>query len=132
MIGIVMISHGGLAEGVLSSASMLFPNMEKVETVALWPDDNPDDFQAKLEEKIKAVDDGEGVFILADLLGGTPSNRAMYFIGDKVKMLAGLSLPMITSLLAMREAIEDLDELVNTVMEEVRTATVYVNDLVSK
>lgn len=131
MIGIVMISHGGMAEGVLSSASMLYPDLEAVEILGLQPDDNPDEFQAQLEKKVAAVDSGEGVFILADLLGGTPCNRAMYFAGDKVKVLAGLSLPMLLSLLSMREAITDLPELVNIVMEEVKTATVCVNDLMN-
>ncbi len=124
-----MISHGGMAEGVLSSASMLVPQLEQVDFLALWPEDNPDDFQAKLGKKIGELDTGDGVFLLADMLGGTPSNRAMYFVGDRVHVLTGLSLPMLYSLLSMREEFADLAALANEVMVETQNGTVDVNKL---
>lgn len=124
-----MISHGGMAEGVLSSASMLLPQLEQVDFLALWPEDNPDDFQAKLGKKIGELDTGDGVFLLADMLGGTPSNRAMYFVGDRVHVLTGLSLPMLYSLLSMREEFADLAALADEVMVETQNGTVDVNKL---
>lgn len=132
MTGVVLISHGGLAEGIISSASMLAPNTSQVASVTLWPEDNPDDFRKKLEDKVKEVDTGDGVFILADMLGGTPSNQAMYLIGEKVRMLAGLNLTMLYTLLLSREDTTDLDELVSEVMEAAQNATVYVNDLMKQ
>ncbi|HWS30357.1 MAG TPA: PTS sugar transporter subunit IIA [Clostridia bacterium] len=129
MIGVLLISHGGMAEGVLSSASMLLPQLEQVDFLALWPEDNPDDFQAKLGKKIGELDTGDGVFLLADMLGGTPSNRAMYFVGDRVHVLTGLSLPMLYSLLSMREEFADLAALADEVMVETQNGTVDVNKL---
>lgn len=121
-----------MAEGVLSSASMLVPQLEQVDFLALWPQDNPDDFQAKLGMKIGELDTGDGVFLLADLLGGTPSNRAMYFVGDRVRVLTGLSLPMLCSLLFMREGATDLEALADEVMAETQTGTVDVNKLLKE
>jgi mannose/fructose/sorbose-specific phosphotransferase system IIA component len=131
MVGIVLISHGDLAKGILSSASMLVPQLENVSGLTLWPEDNPDDFQQKLEAAVKTADTGDGVFILADMLGGTPSNRAMYCIGDKVRMMTGLSLPMLYSLLNIREETSDLAVLARDVMAEAKDGMVDVNDLIA-
>lgn len=129
MVGVLLLSHGGMAEGVLSSASMLVPQLEQVDFLALWPEDNPDEFQAKLGKKIGELDTGDGVFILADMLGGTPSNRAMYFVGDRVRVLTGLSLPMLYSLISMREEFSDQGALADEVMAETQNGTVDVNKL---
>ncbi|MCE5235769.1 MAG: PTS sugar transporter subunit IIA [Eubacteriales bacterium] len=129
MVGVLLISHGGMAEGVLSSASMLVPQLGQVDFLALWPEDNPDEFQAKLGKKIDELDTGDGVFLLADMLGGTPSNRAMYFVGDRVRVLTGLSLPMLYSLISMREEFSDREALADEVMAETQNGTVDVNKL---
>ena len=131
MVGIVLISHGDLAKGIMSSASMLVPQLENVTSLTLWPDDNPDEFQQKIEAAVKAADTGDGVFILADMLGGTPCNRAMYSIGDKVRMMTGLSLPMLYSLINIREETSDLDVLARDVMAEAKDAMVDVNELMA-
>ena len=131
MVGIILISHGDLAKGIVSSASMLVPQLENVTSLTLWPDDNPDDFQQKVEAAVKAADTGDGVFILADMLGGTPCNRAMYFLGDKVRIMTGLSLPMLYSLINIREETSDLAVLARDVMAEAKDAMVDVNELMA-
>jgi mannose/fructose/sorbose-specific phosphotransferase system IIA component len=130
MVGIVLISHGDLAKGIISSASMLIEQVENIISLTLWPDDNPDDFQQKLEAAVKTADTGDGVFILADMLGGTPANRAMYCLGEKVRMITGLSLPMLCSLINIREETSDLDVLTQEVMGEAREGMVNVNELI--
>jgi PTS system mannose-specific IIA component len=110
---------------------MLVPQLENVTGLTLWPEDNPDEFQQKLEAAVKAADTGDGVFILADMLGGTPSNRAMYCINDRVRMMTGLSLPMLYSLINIREQTSDLAVLARDVMAEARDAMVDVNELLA-
>ncbi|MDR2182275.1 MAG: PTS sugar transporter subunit IIA [Treponema sp.] len=129
MVGVVLISHGDLARGIVSSASMLVPQLDNVTSLTLWPEDNPDEFQQKLETAVKQADTGDGVFILADMLGGTPANRAMYTLGDKVRMMTGLSLPMLYSLLTIREETTDLEQLAKDVMAEAKEAMVDVNEM---
>lgn len=127
MYGIVLVSHGGMAEGVISTAEMLFPELSQVQSVSLWPSDNPDDFQIKLEKAVREVDSGEGVFILADLLGGTPCNRSMYSAGEKVRLITGLSLPMLLSLLSSREDGMDMDSLSDDILSDAAAGAVDVN-----
>lgn len=127
MYGIVLVSHGGMAEGMISTAEMLFPELSQVQSVSLWPSDNPDDFQIKLEKAVREVDSGEGVFILADLLGGTPCNRAMYSAGEKVRLITGLSLPMLLSLLSSREDGMDMDSLSDDILSDAAAGAVDVN-----
>jgi PTS system mannose-specific IIA component len=133
MVGIVLISHGDLAKGIISSAKMLTPNTDQMASIGLWPADNPDEFNKKIGAAIKEVDKGEGVFILADFLGGTPSNQAMYYVADKVRMITGLSLPMLYSLLTMRDDWDgSLEDLTKAVMDEARDGMVDVNELVKQ
>lgn len=132
MVGIVLVSHGGMAEGMMTSAPMLFPEFSQVACVTLWPEDNPDDFQQKLQQKVEEVNSGDGVFILADLMGGTPCNRSMYLLGDKVRVLTGLSLPMLLTLLSVREETSDLAEMAEQVLEESAAGAMDVNKLIEK
>jgi mannose/fructose-specific phosphotransferase system component IIA len=127
MIGIVLISHGEMAKGIYSSASMFVSQLNQVNYLALWPGDNPDDFQKKLETMIQEVDSGDGVFILADMLGGTPCNRAMYSLGKKVRMLTGLSFPMLYSLLTIREETNNIQNIAVKVIDEAKNNMVDVN-----
>ena len=127
MYGIVLVSHGGMAEGMISTAEMLFPELSQVQSVSLWPSDNPDDFQIKLEKAVREVDSGEGVFILADLLGGTPCNRSMYSAGEKVRLITGLRLPMLLSLLSSREDGMDMDSLSDDILSDAAAGAVDVN-----
>lgn len=132
MIGIVLVSHGGMAEGMISTAGMLYPDLSQVKSLTLWPSDSPEDFQAKLEGIIKEVDSGDGVFILADLLGGTPCNRSIYCIGDKVRLITGLSLPLLISLLSQRDGATDMEELARDIMDDAAAGMVDVNELLKK
>jgi len=118
-----------MADGMMTSAPMLYTDFTQCVSLTLWPEDNPDEFQAKLIEKVKEVDTGDGVFILADLLGGTPCNRAMYLLGDKVRVLTGLSMPMLVTLLSTREDTDDFDEITAEVLEMAKEGTVDVNEL---
>ena len=114
---------------MIGSASMLTPDVTQMASVTLWPEDNPDDFQKNLEDKIKEVDTGEGVIILADMLGGTPGNRAVFSLGEKTLMLAGMSLPMLLSLLYTRDEGLSLEELAETALKDASEGTVNVNKL---
>jgi PTS system mannose-specific IIA component len=130
MVGVLLISHGDLAKGIISSASMLVSELKQAASLTLWPEDNPDEFTEKLETAVKELDTGEGVFILADMLGGTPANQAVRVLGDKVRMLTGLSLPMLYSFLTIREETSDFAVLVKDVMAEAKDSITDVNELI--
>lgn len=137
MIGIVLISHGAFAEGLLDAANMLY-GADQCFTLKLNPADNPDDFEAVLEKTIDEADTGEGVFILADIMGGTPCNRAMALIskgvsaGKKRHLVAGASIPMLISLLDNRHSASSFDELAATIISDAGNFMTDVNDIMKK
>ena len=120
MVGIVLISHGEMANGMLNSAGMFFgeTELQQVATVSLHPADSPEDFDVKLTEAITSVDTGDGVVILCDLLGGTPCNRAAYKASEKVQVITGMNLSMFMELLGSRSFMDpDADTLVQTAQD---------------
>ena len=83
MIGVLAISHGKMAEGMLDAAHMFFgDDLPGVEALCFMSSDNPEDFDVKLKDAVARVNTGDGVIIFADLMGGTPANRSMYVLGD--------------------------------------------------
>lgn len=97
MTGIILASHGGLAEGVLQSLGMILGEQEDVYAVTLLPSDSPDILHAKLLETIQKLSDPSQVLFLVDLQGGTPYNQSNAILGEHpdYAILAGLSLPML-------------------------------------
>jgi Phosphotransferase system, mannose/fructose-specific component IIA len=128
MLGIILISHGDMADGMLNSAGMFFgeTGLDQVTTVSLYPADSPEDFDDKLAVAIKEVDSGEGVVILADLLGGTPCNRSAYVCAENVQVITGMNLPILMELLGLRMGGEvDLNNLISIA----RDGIVSLNEL---
>jgi len=99
MVGILIVSHGHLAEALVSSAEVLVGPMEKIKAVSIWPGDKKEEIQERIEKEIKEVDNGEGVIILTDLLGGTPTNLSLSFLHDRhVAVVTGVNIPMLLAL----------------------------------
>jgi PTS system mannose-specific IIA component len=117
MVGILLVSHGNFAEGVLDALHMFYGDAElaQIDTLTLKLEDNASAFGDCLKEKMAAVDQGDGVIILADLLGGTPSNQALQHLNDQVQVLTGMNMPMVMELVneRNRDAI-DLSTVVET------------------
>ncbi|MBN9304951.1 MAG: PTS fructose transporter subunit IIA [Devosia sp. 67-54] len=107
MIGLVLVTHGALAVEFKSALEHVVGPQEQVETVCIGPDD---DMEARREDIIAAVEKantGDGVVILTDMFGGTPSNLAisvMKTVGAEV--IAGVNLPMLVKLTRVRSDLE--------------------------
>ncbi len=117
MVGVVLISHGDMAEGMYNSADLFFGDtgLQQVTTVCFMPEDSFDKFDNSLSAAIKKVDTGDGVIVLADLLGGTPCNRAAAMANEQVHVIAGMNLPMFVELLGLRMSGNvDIDNLITT------------------
>lgn len=106
MTGIILASHGGLAEGILQSAGMVFGPQEDMKAVTLTPDMGPDDLHAKLMNAVKSLSQQEQVVFLVDLVGGTPYNQCNRILGEnsdkKWAIVGGLNLPMLITALGER------------------------------
>ncbi len=116
MEGILLISHGEMAPGMLDSARMFFGDeIPQLEAVSLKMDMTPEAFLQNLKEGMMKVDTGEGVLVFADLLGGTPANLSAQVLSDNVRVVTGLSMTMLLEALAARMAgVVDLSSLMET------------------
>ena len=103
MIGLVVVSHGRLAEEFLSAAEHVVGPQENVRSVSIGPDDDMDKRRQDILEAAQEVDTGEGVIILTDMFGGTPSNLAISIMGKaNAEVVAGINLPMLIKLASAR------------------------------
>ena len=128
MKGIVLMSHGPLAAGMHETSKLFMgDDIPQYTYLCLNAGDSPEDFDAALAEKIKEVDTGEGVILIADLMGGTPCNRAMMLLMNPgVELIAGMNLSIVLQLLGNRLSDNyDMKELENVGKEGV----LYVNPL---
>ena len=99
MIGIVVVTHGKLAKEFVLAMEHVVGPQEQVATVCIDPEDDMDMRRTEIIEKVKSVDSGQGVIVLTDMFGGTPSNLAISIMeGNNVEALAGINLPMLIKL----------------------------------
>lgn len=106
MVGIVLISHGSLAAGLLAAAEMIMGPQEAVEVIGLGPAENLDEFQDKLRQAARRVDRGGGTLVMVDLFGGSPGNTAAYLAQEGTEVLTGSNLPMLIEALSRRDELD--------------------------
>ncbi len=104
MIGIVIVTHGNLAQEFKLALEHIVGPQKNMETININADDNMENRRTEIFNAIKEVETGSGVIILTDLFGGTPSNIAISMMqDDKVEVIAGINLPMLVKLAGLRE-----------------------------
>jgi mannose PTS system EIIA component len=104
MIGLVLVTHGRLAEEFLSALEHIVGPQSAVETIAIGADDKVEARRSDIAAAIGRVDAGAGVIILTDMFGGTPSNLAISLLEiGRIEVVAGLNLPMLVKLARIRK-----------------------------
>ncbi len=104
MIGMVLVTHGNLADEFVSASEHVVGKQENIKTVCIGPEDNMEKRRNDIIECVKQVDNGKGVVVLTDMFGGTPSNLAISIMEKEgVEVLAGINLPMMIKLLSVRK-----------------------------
>lgn len=105
MIGIFVLTHGELGLQFIKTARLIGLNSEEfVSSLGVNPDESPDPLRERVASGIKSVDAGEGVLVLTDLFGGTPTNLSLSFLeAGKVEVVTGLNLPMLIKAINSRE-----------------------------
>lgn len=103
MIGIVIITHGGLAVEFRAALEHVVGPQSQIETVSIGPEDDIEQRRRELIQAVRRTDTGTGVIILTDMFGGTPSNLAISVMEEtKAEVLAGVNLPMLIRLASVR------------------------------
>ena len=103
MIGLILVTHGKLAEEFVHAMQHVVGRQDGVATVCIGPNDDMERRRREIADKIKDVDTGQGVIVLTDLFGGTPSNLAISLMkAGKIEVIAGINLPMLIRLAKAR------------------------------
>ncbi|MHA6287731.1 PTS sugar transporter subunit IIA [Maricaulis sp. CAU 1757] len=111
MIGVVVVSHGRLADEFVAATEHVVGPMDALLAVCIGPDDDMEKRRGDIKQAIVDADRGEGVLVLTDMFGGTPSNLAISLLEEgKVEVIAGVNLPMLIKLAEARSR-ADLDSL---------------------
>ena len=103
MIGLVLVTHGKLAEEFRHALEHVVGPQKQLETVSIGPEDDMDQRRQDILDAVLRADDGNGVIILTDMFGGTPSNLAISVMSSgRIEVIAGVNLPMLIKLAGIR------------------------------
>jgi PTS system mannose-specific IIA component len=107
MIGIVVVTHGRLAEEFIHATEHVVGPQKNMRAVCIGPEDDMEQRRADILSAVAAVETGKGVIVLTDMFGGTPSNLAISIMDQaKVEVIAGVNLPMLIKLASVRQKSE--------------------------
>jgi PTS system mannose-specific IIA component len=100
MVGVVVVTHCHLAEELISAAKLVVgENLKQFQAVSVDPKEGSEEIREKIVSAIRKVDEGQGVLILTDMYGGTPSNISLSFLEEKkIEVITGVNLPMLLKL----------------------------------
>jgi PTS system mannose-specific IIA component len=105
VIGVVVVTHGQLATELVNAAEMIVGDLPRFTAVSIGWHDDVNDAREDIAQAIERVRGSEGVLLLTDMFGGTPSNLGMTFLEtDRVEVITGVNLPMLIKLAGLRES----------------------------
>ncbi len=124
MIGLVLVTHGGLAREFLAAVEHVVGPQERVVLVCIGPDDDMEERRQQIIDGVAEVNEGDGVVVVTDMFGGTPSNLAISVLDQgHVEVIAGMNLPMLIKRASLR-----VDRPIGAVVAEAREAgRKYIN-----
>jgi PTS system mannose-specific IIA component len=124
MIGMVLVTHGRLAAEFIAALEHVVGPQSQVAAVCIGPDDDMEQRRTDILNSVRSVDSGEGVVLLTDMFGGTPSNLAISVMDRaKIEVIAGINLPMLIKLASLRQT----EPLANAVRGAQEAGRKYIN-----
>lgn len=134
MIKLMIVTHGPLADALKESSAMFFGSMSKeVETIGLYPTDNPEELKEKICEKVESMDDGDGIMVFVDIFAGSPFNMTAVAIDElkeahKIQCYTGINMPFLMEALSschtmsLEELTKHLSEIAKDTIVDLRLA----------
>ena len=105
MIGLVIVTHGNLADEFVAALEHVVGPQKMIKTVCIGPDDQMDNRRQDILDAVAAADTGAGVIVLTDMFGGTPSNLAISILKEaNIEVIAGVNLPLLVKLAGVRKS----------------------------
>lgn len=103
MIGILIVSHGDLGRELVKAAELIMGRLDACDVIAISANPDCETLIKRISDKIQTLDTGQGVLLLTDMFGGTPSNLCLSFLDEKaVEVLTGVNLPMLITIAQYR------------------------------
>lgn len=134
MIGIVVMSHGGLAEGLVSASEVIMGPAQQVRTLSLRREGSVDELSGDFERVVNEVDTGDGVIVLCDLFGGSPCNVASMGLRSarNYHLVSGANLPMLIEAINSRDEGLSPAALAQRCVESSHEGIRHVNELLTQ
>ncbi|MGQ9484859.1 MAG: PTS sugar transporter subunit IIA [Desulfosoma sp.] len=129
-IGLVVAAHCRVAQEMIKAAELILGHLEGVRAVSMNPDMPVAAMVREVTEAVKEVDVGQGVIVLTDLFGGTPSNVALALVGPRVEVLSGFNLPMLIKFAEVRST-RSLKEAAETLRDYGRRHIALASEILS-
>jgi len=132
MLGLLVVTHGPLAEELVAATRQIVGETPHMEAIALGWDEDQTQARRRIEEAIQRLDTGRGILILTDLFGGTASNLSFAFRAPgRVDVVTGVNLPMVIKFTNLRE-IETIEEAAVRIRDEGRKAIYAASEVLKK
>jgi PTS system mannose-specific IIA component len=133
VVGIVIVTHGAMTDGLLDAARMIVGPLDGIVGVALMESDNVESLMERVEAAVDEVNSGDGVLILVDLFGASPFNASarLAMTREGIEVLTGVSLPMLLEVVVQRDD-QPLQELVEIAREAGTTGIRTLSETLGK
>ncbi len=128
MIGLVVICHEDMGAELVKAAEMIVGKIEAVATVSVKQESAPETLMEELQRAVKKVDRKKGVMLFTDMFGGTPSNIALAFLGDRIEVVTGVNLSMLIKFANHRDE-KTLPELAKMVQEAAQKSIIIASQM---
>lgn len=132
MIGIVLVTHGRLAEELRAAALVIQPDITQIVAVALDWNQTGEDARERIGRGLSEADEGDGAVILTDMFGGTPTNLTLSFLQkDRVEIVTGVNLPMVLKCAALQRSVRSVAEMAHLARDRGQRSIYVASDLLA-
>ncbi len=132
MIGVLLVTHGKLAEELRAAALTIQPETSHIVAVALEWNQTGEDARERIAQGLAEADQGEGVVILTDMFGGTPTNLTLSFLKkDRVEIVTGVNLPMVLKCVALQKSGKSVIEVAHVSKDRAQRSICVASDLLA-
>ena len=132
MIGVLIVTHGRLAEELRAAALTIQPEIARIVAVALEWNQTGEDARERIAKGLAEADEGEGAVILTDMFGGTPTNLTLSFLEkDRVEIVTGVNLPMVLKSAALQASGKSVVEVAHMAKDRGQKSITVASDLLA-
>ena len=132
MVGVLVVTHGEVASELVKAVRRIVGEVDNLQPVSIGWDDDVEQARRQIEDCIRKVDKGEGVLILTDMFGGTPTNLSLSFLQQgKVEIITGVNLPMLIKFYNLKNQ-SDISDVAQKVREQGQKSIYVATDVLGK